>query len=336
VAGDNQPGIVLPDEFDDTFPVGPEAGNGAFFGRNVLQGLVDGIDDFIHGRQPRWNRYRSLGPTLLGSAMWINDEVLIDKVGELAAACIVVTKQGRREQPKLAPLAELNRRTPGMPLHAFAELTELAPRVDGRSVVLGPSSPIYGGPIPTIRTLGFRKSKENQAPPIIHAKLVLLGHLWWHDEDDSPAGVTDVTGFQPFRLWISSANFTTSSRHSLEFGYWTEDPALLQAPSVSSSSSCARPKHSTLPLTTSNPTLCLSSTTTKRWLRRWAKWPGKSESRTDTGGRRPDRAIETPTSLSLLPTTVTPDRVALVGAARVERGRLPQRRRMGHPALQPG
>jgi hypothetical protein len=83
--------------FDDTFPVGPEIGNSAFFGRNVLQGLVDGIDDFIQERQSRWKQFHSLGPTLLGSAMWINDEALIDKISELAAACIVVYKQGRKE-----------------------------------------------------------------------------------------------------------------------------------------------------------------------------------------------------------------------------------------------
>ena len=225
---DNRREPALPDEFDDSFPVGPDPGNNAFFGHDVLQGLVDGIDDFFHERQPRWNRFRSLGPTLLGSAMWINDEVLIEKLSELAAACIVVTKQGRKEQQKLEPLAELNRRTPGMPIDAFAELTELAPKIHGRPAVLGPSSPGYAEPIPTIRTLGFRKSKEHQFPPIIHAKLALLGHLWWHDEDGSPAGVADVTGFEPFRLWISSANFTSSSRRSLEFGYWTEDPALLQ------------------------------------------------------------------------------------------------------------
>jgi hypothetical protein len=33
-----------------------EEGNRAFFGRNVLHGLVDGIDDFVHERQPRWER----------------------------------------------------------------------------------------------------------------------------------------------------------------------------------------------------------------------------------------------------------------------------------------
>jgi hypothetical protein len=39
-----------------------------------MRGLVDGIDDFVHERQPRWNQFSSLGPTLLGSAMWINDK----------------------------------------------------------------------------------------------------------------------------------------------------------------------------------------------------------------------------------------------------------------------
>jgi hypothetical protein len=60
----------------------------------------------------------------------------------------------------------------------------------------------------------------------MHAKLALLGHLWWHDEGE--LGVEDVTGFAPRRLWISSANFTESSRRSLEFGYWTEDKALME------------------------------------------------------------------------------------------------------------
>jgi hypothetical protein len=37
---------------------------------------------------------RSLGPPILGSAMWINDDELIRKIGALSAACIVVSKQG--------------------------------------------------------------------------------------------------------------------------------------------------------------------------------------------------------------------------------------------------
>lgn len=64
-------------------------------------------------------------------------------------------------------------------------------------------------------------------PPILHAKLVLLGHLWWHDEDGAD-GVADVVGFESRRLWVSSANFTGSSRRNLEFGFWTEELALVQ------------------------------------------------------------------------------------------------------------
>lgn len=40
--------------------------------------------------------------------------------------------------------------------------------------------------------------------------------------------VEDVIGFTPQRLRVASANLTAASRCSLEFGYWTEDGALLQ------------------------------------------------------------------------------------------------------------
>jgi hypothetical protein len=216
---------LFSDEFDDSFPVGTHEGNNAYYGRNVLRGLVDGIDDFIHLRQQRWRQYRSLGPTLLGSAMWINDEKLIKKLGELDAACIVVNKPKRDQYMK--PLARLNERTPGMLIRAFSELTELAPKEDGQPALLGPSSPVYSGKISTIRTLGFRKAPgEARQQPLLHAKMALLGHLWWHDEDES-GGVAEMIGFQASRLWISSANFTSASRRSLEFGYWTEDPTLV-------------------------------------------------------------------------------------------------------------
>jgi hypothetical protein len=213
-------------EFDDEFAVGPEEGNRAFLGRNVLRGLIEGIDDFVHERQLRWRKSRSLGPALLGSAMWIDDPELIDKIGALAAACIVVTKQGRNPsaQRKLEPLSELNERTPGMPIRAFADLSGLAPKVDGEPAIIGPYTRMDDAVIPTIRTLGFRR--RGPLAPIIHAKLALLGHLWWHDE--GPLGhVEDVIGFTPRRLWLSSANFTRASRQSLEFGYWTEDLALI-------------------------------------------------------------------------------------------------------------
>lgn len=71
MAGGGEPRRLFSGEFDDQFTVGPQEGNSALFGRDVLAGLVDGIDDFVRLRQPRWRRYRSIGPALLGSAMWI-------------------------------------------------------------------------------------------------------------------------------------------------------------------------------------------------------------------------------------------------------------------------
>jgi hypothetical protein len=147
------PRRLFTEEFDDAPQVGQHPENRAFFGRDFLRGLVDGIDEFIHRPPRRWWQYRSLGPALLGSAMWINDQQLIDKLGELSAACVVVSKQGwrPRELRKLEPLAALNEQTPGMPIQAFSALTGLAP------TVVGPYSGTYDGSIPTIRTLGFRK-----------------------------------------------------------------------------------------------------------------------------------------------------------------------------------
>ncbi len=68
----NNPPPQFTDDFDDQFPLGAE-GNSAFFGRDVLRGLVDGIDDFVEQRQSRWRRFHSLGPAMLASAMWIDD-----------------------------------------------------------------------------------------------------------------------------------------------------------------------------------------------------------------------------------------------------------------------
>jgi len=71
---------LFPAVFDEQIFVGPEEGNEAYFGLNVLRGFVQGIEDFVELRQDRWRRYRSLGPCLIGSAMWIDDAELIAAV----------------------------------------------------------------------------------------------------------------------------------------------------------------------------------------------------------------------------------------------------------------
>jgi hypothetical protein len=143
-AGEQKPSS--PEDFDAEFGVGPEDGNKAYFGRNVLRGLVDGIDDFIQLRQPRWKQYRTVGPAMLASAMWIDDPELIDKLGELSGASVVVTKQGGHASMlrRLEALQELNDRTPGLPVRAFAGLMGLGPTLDGEPTVVGPYDPPVG------------------------------------------------------------------------------------------------------------------------------------------------------------------------------------------------
>jgi hypothetical protein len=212
-------------EFDDEFVVGGEESNRAFFGRNVLRGLIEGIDDFIEREPPARKLHHESDPAMLGSSPWIDDPELITKIGELSGACIVVTKQPRKDKRgKLEPLRELNEHTPGVPIRAFPALGGLAPKVDGEPLVVGPYSRMDKGVVPTIRTLGYRRRGDHLVP-IMHAKLALLGRLWW--TDDGWLGGEEI-GFDPRRLWVSSANFTSSSRSNVEFGYWTEDAALVE------------------------------------------------------------------------------------------------------------
>jgi hypothetical protein len=209
--------------FDDEFLTAE--GNRAFFGLNVLRGLIEGIDAFLEREPPvRKSHYQS-DPVLLGSAMWINDPELVAKIEELSGACIVVRKQPRRdEHAEQQSLRDLNERTPGLPVQAFPDLANLAPKFEGEPHVVGPYSRMYEGAVPTIRVLGYRKTGKVLVP-IMHAKLALLGHLWWTD-DGYPSG--EQIGFTRRRLWVSSANFTSSSRRSLEHGHWTEDAGLVE------------------------------------------------------------------------------------------------------------
>jgi hypothetical protein len=50
---------VFPGVLNDTFTAGPVPGNNAFFGLNVLKGLVDGLDDFLSDFGEPEARWRS-------------------------------------------------------------------------------------------------------------------------------------------------------------------------------------------------------------------------------------------------------------------------------------
>ncbi|MEU9646131.1 hypothetical protein [Streptomyces sp. NPDC048188] len=198
------------------------------FGTNVLAGLIEGIDKFQRDLDQQ-RRSKSLGPAMLGAFLWVDDAELLQRIAEFPAACVVVSKQprGKYHAERLRKVAEAVQDAAGLPTWAFSELEELRFHQDGKAPVLGPGSPQERVRLPALRTLGYRKA-GNHLVPILHTKMLLLGELWWHDED-ALGGVADVTGFTPHRLWLGSANGTGSSRRSLEFGLWLDDPDLLKA-----------------------------------------------------------------------------------------------------------
>lgn len=212
-------------EFDGEFSLGSEGLN-AYVGRDVLRGLIAGIDEALAA--PRRSKSRDLGPCMIGCAPWMDDPQLIDRLKQLSGACVVLTKQGRtrRDLEKLNELHQVNADAPGLLTDAFPDLVDLAPHEDGEPTVVGPYDRTGGIVLPTVRTIGFRR-RDKRLVPLMHAKLALLGDLWWHDED-ALGYVADVYGFRARRLWVSSANFTSSSRRSLEHGFWTDEPSLVE------------------------------------------------------------------------------------------------------------
>lgn len=214
------------------FPAGmnkmvEHASGEAVFGLDVLDKLVASLEKAA--AVPRTSR--SWGPGVLGCAMWMDDPALLEVLGRMANVCVVVRKQSgaRWNEEDTVPLKTLAAST-GLAQQAFPELSELAPRRDGAPAVVGPFGGVWDdNVIDAVREVGFRRvGGGNRLVPIVHAKLMLVGEMWWHDEHPA-GGVEDIIGFRPTRLWAGSANFTKSSRSSLEMGMWTTDPAMLAA-----------------------------------------------------------------------------------------------------------
>ncbi|MBA0053442.1 phosphatidylserine/phosphatidylglycerophosphate/cardiolipin synthase family protein [Streptomyces sp. AJS327] len=223
----NKDGLELPATFDQEFV--RQDGHRGHFGKNVLKGLVDGMEDFLEEKR-RTPGFRSMGPVALGGFLWLDDPEVAACLARFAHTCVVVSKQGRskRELQKLSELQPFADGDNGMPARVFAELTNLDWREEGRAKVVGPTAQMPEVMIPPLRTIGFRRQPKKDMVPFLHTKIMLLGELWWHDED-ALGGVADVIGFRPERLWVGSANATARSRYNLEFGMWLDDPKALQA-----------------------------------------------------------------------------------------------------------
>jgi hypothetical protein len=213
--------------FNSQFSFGPAQGLTGRLGTDVLDSLITGINEFRAGAIGRQSP-RMLGQAMLGAFGWLDDAQLLDRIADFPYACVAFTKQPRPFPPKkLERLNMVLNRCPGFPADALPGLDGLVLRdEEGQALVVGPSTRLPHLQVPALRTIGYRRTGDRLVP-LLHAKMVLLGELRWHDED--PLGhVTDILIFQPWRLWIGSANGTFSSRLSLEFGCWQDDPELLR------------------------------------------------------------------------------------------------------------
>jgi hypothetical protein len=103
--------------------------------------------------------------------------------------------RNRTQRLRIPALQDLNDRSPGLPVRAFADLIGLGPTFDGKPTVLRPNDNLDALVVPTVRTLGYRK-RGNDLVPIMHAKLALLGHQRWHDED-AFGNPDDIIWFTP-------------------------------------------------------------------------------------------------------------------------------------------
>lgn len=212
-------------------PIGdPERpGNEAYFGTDVNDGLVSGIERYVSERAPQYaSGVRH--PILLGCSPWFTDVEILRALDLLSFACVVLSKRptDEAEQFVARKLRQRNTAGRGLPTRYFSEFSLMRPRGDDQPIVLSPAEAWAPADyiIPMFRTVGQRATRHGEKSIYAHAKLALLGTGAWTDE--GPEGsIGDYFVFRADRLWISSANFSKNSRRLLEVGLWTEDRALI-------------------------------------------------------------------------------------------------------------
>jgi hypothetical protein len=94
MTGAGSPTASFPWGFDASFAFGPQDRHRGYLGRDVLAGLISGIDEF-RAQAERKPGFRTLGPAMLGAFMWLDDPELVRRIAGFPHACVVITKQPR-------------------------------------------------------------------------------------------------------------------------------------------------------------------------------------------------------------------------------------------------
>ena len=195
---------------------GPAASRVTFgLGSKVLADLAAGLT--AHSKAVR-------RPVVVGCVPWFSDDEIAAALCMQESICIVVDKGGIADgngevNPAIRRTSDRGRAI----LSSYLPGLEIiAPRIDGRPVIVGPGDfPLEEYRLGPVRvgghfTGGFK--------PLLHAKVAVCGEAWNGEGEFGE----ECSGVRPVRAWIGSSNWAKVSARHTEVGVWIDDRELAQ------------------------------------------------------------------------------------------------------------
>jgi hypothetical protein len=198
------------------FPWGDGGRSSVAYGVDVLPDLIAGLRGLPALATEGMPGKAEVRPAVLGCVYRLTSDEVIDALVPLDC-CVVVDRQQRARSP-LERLNESGHPLSSLYLPGFSDVSRLLP--DGSRPVITPGSPMPEplalGPV---RAAGWSQDRA----PLVHVKMLVAGRTWVWEND----WAQEEFRFTPLRTWMGSANWTAFAPSHLEFGMWSDDPALM-------------------------------------------------------------------------------------------------------------
>ena len=202
------------------FPWGDGGRSSVAYNEDVLPDLVAGLQALPSLARSGLPRKAEPRAAVMACVYVLTSSAVVDALIPLESCVIVDRQQANRRQ-----LQRLHDKGQSLSTLGLPGLSEVAvPSPDGRAPVIGP----YGGmPEPVslgpVRAAGWSAGKQGDHRPLLHAKMLVAGRTWVWEDDYG----TERWHFTPMFTWLGSANWTALAPSHLEFGMWSDDPALV-------------------------------------------------------------------------------------------------------------
>lgn len=178
-------------------------GGSVMFGGGVVQHLIEGLEG---------------GNAAIGCVPWFTSKTLAERFAHMAT-CLVVDK---RALTSGSDRRVIDRLVAGDWQHAGFPVDALKKNAD--TMLLRNDGTENYEPI---RVAGRARPRSGGWTPLVHAKLLVVGTLHYHEyECDTGYGMlySHRHSFEALRAWVGSANFTHSATAGIELGVWNTDP----------------------------------------------------------------------------------------------------------------